>query len=711
MKKQFLFLLLLCSTTFAQWATDPSTNLAVCTSLQTQRETETCIDNQGNIYIFWRDYRNEPTLFAGDIYAQKLNSNGEAQWSVDGLSMVTKPAAQFDVKALFDGDDGIYLVWRESIDLFSDYKIYAQRITLGGSKLWGNYGILLQNTSGKAVSHSISLSEDGGLLVSWQLNIPTISSVDIYAQKISRSGIIQWTNNGVIICNATGRHLYGSNILSDQKGGAYITWSDNRTDFSNFDIYAQRISSNGNILWAQNGIPICTKTGNQTTKHLIPDNDGGIIIFWEDTQESSYSIYVQKIDSSGNKLYEPDGNVVISNSTPVYQYEFILDKNKEIFFLWSTIEGDIYAQKLDYDGKLIWNNSLDVCVTKSSVSYLAAYPSDVNGIVVAWLDKRSSNNDVYCQWINSDGIARWKNNGTTICNESSEQADYSISSDFFGGAVVAWADMRNGNFDIYSQNIDIRGKLGTNKYLFQKNGLSKIISHSESVYDSLLITLPLQKNESADYNITVLIDSIFHPDVTEIKITLKHLGIIDTIIYELSGGENIINCLLDDYAMLNISSSIPPYSGIYKPYKPLTAFLGTDLSGEWIIEIEDSSPGDDGTLKSWGLVFSKGEVTDVESSLSILLIEDYSLEQNYPNPFNPSTKISWQSPVGSHQTIKVYDVLGNEIVTLVNEYKPAGTYEVEFNPSTVKHQPSSGVYFYQLKAGEFIQTKKMVLLR
>jgi hypothetical protein len=163
--------------------------------------------------------------------------------------------------------------------------------------------------------------------------------------------------------------------------------------------------------------------------------------------------------------------------------------------------------------------------------------------------------------------------------------------------------------------------------------------------------------------------------------------------------------------MLNISSSIPPYSGIYKPYKPLTAFLGTDLSGEWIIEIEDSSPGDDGTLKSWGLVFSKGEVTDVESSLSILLIEDYSLEQNYPNPFNPSTKISWQSPVGSHQTIKVYDVLGNEIVTLVNEYKPAGTYEVEFNPSTVKHQPSSGVYFYQLKAGEFIQTKKMVLLR
>lgn len=89
----------------------------------------------------------------------------------------------------------------------------------------------------------------------------------------------------------------------------------------------------------------------------------------------------------------------------------------------------------------------------------------------------------------------------------------------------------------------------------------------------------------------------------------------------------------------------------------------------------------------------------------------FSLEQNYPNPFNPSTKISWQSPVGSHQTIKVYDVLGNEVATLVDEYKPAGAYEVEFNTSSIKHQSSSGVYFYLLRAGEFVETRKMILLK
>jgi hypothetical protein len=95
---------------------------------------------------------------------------------------------------------------------------------------------------------------------------------------------------------------------------------------------------------------------------------------------------------------------------------------------------------------------------------------------------------------------------------------------------------------------------------------------------------------------------------------------------------------------------------------------------------------------------------DEESNLFPDKIE---LMQNFPNPFNPSTKISWQSPVGGWQTLKVYDILGNEVATLVNEEKSAGTYEVEFDAEKL----SSGIYFYQLKADEFIQTKKMVLIK
>jgi hypothetical protein len=93
----------------------------------------------------------------------------------------------------------------------------------------------------------------------------------------------------------------------------------------------------------------------------------------------------------------------------------------------------------------------------------------------------------------------------------------------------------------------------------------------------------------------------------------------------------------------------------------------------------------------------------------------FSLEQNYPNPFNPSTKIKFTIPsvIASETkqsqlvTLKVYDILGNEIATLVNEEKSAGSYEVEFNASNLP----SGIYFYQLKAGQYSETKKMILLK
>jgi len=99
-----------------------------------------------------------------------------------------------------------------------------------------------------------------------------------------------------------------------------------------------------------------------------------------------------------------------------------------------------------------------------------------------------------------------------------------------------------------------------------------------------------------------------------------------------------------------------------------------------------------------------GGATSVESEINDL---DFELNQNFPNPFNPITKISWQSPVGGWQSLKVYDVLGNEIATLVNDYREAGRYEVDFDASKL----SSGIYLYSLRIGEFFQTKKMILTK
>ncbi len=148
-------------------------------------------------------------------------------------------------------------------------------------------------------------------------------------------------------------------------------------------------------------------------------------------------------------------------------------------------------------------------------------------------------------------------------------------------------------------------------------------------------------------------------------------------------------------------------------------FLSTNDGGSWT-KISTGLPNTNyryslAIHNSWLLAGTSGnavwrrplsQVTDVSEAI-VLTPNVFTLNQNYPNPFNPSTKISWQSPLGSHQTLKVYDVLGNEVAILVDEYREPGRYEVEFDAREL----SSGVYFYRLEAGEFISVKKLVLMR
>lgn len=702
-----IFIFLNSSFIISQWVSDPTTNLSICTAEQTQRETRLCDDGAGNIFIFWRDYRNEPTIFGGDLYAQKLNAHGVPLWAASGSSLISGFGGQFDLKVISDGEQGAYLVWRTSPNSFQNYSLHAQRINNDGSKLWGSSNITVQSGLGTTLNPSMIMNEDGDLLIIWQLGLTgTPNSMDIYTQKINPNGVVQWNTNGLAICLTSAISILGPKIISDQNGGAYVCWSDNRNDPSNFDIYAQRISSNGIPIWSTNGIPICTATGSQGTKHILSDNNGGAIIFWEDIQETTYSIFGQRIDSAGNKLWEPGGRLLFSTTAPFAQYEFVLDRNKEIFFQWSTSDGNIYAQKVDYNGTLIWSNPTEICTTQSALSYLATFQSDVNGIVICWLDNRNGNYDIYCQWICADGVVKWNNNGTAICNETHEQSDYSIISDNFGGAVISWSDMRIGNFDVYAQNIDVRGKLGTNRYQFKKSGLNKTITYSNTTADTLSISL-LPFDDAGYYGVTVSIDSIIHPAVDELTIKLTHLANTDTLVYNLSSGENFISTLLDDDALNSIYTVPPPFTGLFKPYKPLSQFIGPNLNGDWILTIQDNYGTNNGILKSWGLVFNKGEITGIENLSTNSILDNFKLLQNYPNPFNSSTKIQYQVARISAVSLKVYDILGNEIATLVNEFKPVGNYEAEFNAAAL----SSGVYFCKFRSDEYFSTKKMILIK
>jgi hypothetical protein len=152
------------------------------------------------------------------------------------------------------------------------------------------------------------------------------------------------------------------------------------------------------------------------------------------------------------------------------------------------------------------------------------------------------------------------------------------------------------------------------------------------------------------------------------------------------------------------------YSCIRYDYKRKTDlslkrhFFGAPMVGS--VYWEEFSKTSDGSLFRNKMVELKSySVTNINENILSPIF--FSLLQNYPNPFNPTTTIKFQIPELNFVTLKVFDVLGNEIATLVNEEKPMGIYEVEFDGKGLP----SGIYFYQLQASNFVETKKMILLK
>jgi subtilisin-like proprotein convertase family protein len=171
-----------------------------------------------------------------------------------------------------------------------------------------------------------------------------------------------------------------------------------------------------------------------------------------------------------------------------------------------------------------------------------------------------------------------------------------------------------------------------------------------------------------------------------------------------SSGDNFINTIFDDSAATPIANGSAPFTGTFSPESPLSVINGQPIHGNWVLKVFDQGTGDTGRVERYCLNILYNSILSVANNQLPL---KYELRQNYPNPFNPVTKISFSIPHQTIVTIKIYDILGREVETLVNGIKNAGNYEVEWNAGNY----ASGVYFYRIETGEFTDVKKMVVLK
>jgi len=424
----------------------------ICTENFDQTYSQIESDGAGGAIIVWRDIR------AGnyDVYGQRINSAGDVQWTTNGRFICAESGDQLDAKIASDGAGGAIIVWEDKRGVDDD--IYAQRIDSGGNTLWTTNGKSISTTSGNNRNPQICSDGAGGAIIVWEdLRTPYYA---IYAQRIDSTGNIMWTPNGTPICTEFHNKL-SPQICSDEAGGAIITWYDYRSG-NNYDIYAQRISSTGIVQWTPNGTAICDISDHQKYPQISEDGTGGAIITWEDYRNGlNYDIYAQRINSNGSAQWTVDGIAICMESYTQEHSQILSDGTGGAIITWEDDRGgggvaDIYAQQVNSIGNIQWAiDGIGICTANWDQEYPQICGDGTDGAIITWEDDRSGQKDIYGQRINSAGNIQWAPNGSVVCSSNGTQYRAQIVSDGTGGAIITWWDYRSAiSFaDIYAQRI------------------------------------------------------------------------------------------------------------------------------------------------------------------------------------------------------------------------------------------------------------------
>ncbi|WP_162143057.1 T9SS type A sorting domain-containing protein [Pedobacter glucosidilyticus] len=310
--------------------------------------------------VVWRETR----LTSPDLYIQKcLINTGLPQFSNDISIHGDQLNTQSLPTLVPDGSGNVCITWQDPRLGTINTNIYAQKVANDGSLLWGASGLEVCGAANNQISAKSVSDNAGGIVVSWVDNRNSNVS-DIYAQRVLSNGSVSWTVDGVVICSATGSQTepFIVNSVSDY----IIIWGDPRVNTSDRNIYAQKISALGTALWSNTvnneGVIVTAATGNQGVSgaeiRVVDSGSGTCIVTWADPRisTSDYNIYAQKLNSDGTAAYTTDG-VLISSAVGNQRSPFLIsDGLGGAIITWqdsrTSTNGEIYASRLYANGTL-----------------------------------------------------------------------------------------------------------------------------------------------------------------------------------------------------------------------------------------------------------------------------------------------------------------------------------------------------------------------
>lgn len=403
------------------------------------------IKKSGTAYLFWEDYR----LGNADLYAQKINLyTGAKEWDTLGVPICSQNAHQTHLQSvLMDLNENLITFW---LDERYSKSIFTQSITHDAKPLFQPDGILLTDTQFPVLEFQVLLNSDYSL---WLVYIN--ESAEGFLPKFQKMKY-----DGTLFFDIEGKplHAYQSSItarldeLKMVKGlnnDIYFAWKDYRNGDLNPDIYLMRTDLQGNPLWQEGGIPICTEEGEQSRPLIIPTSYGALIAWVDRRLKNDENLYLQAIDTNGYIYHQANGLPLCI--APRSQNDLrIVPVEKHFLCLWTDARNllstgfDIYYQLLDSLGFPLLNKNGVNFQTSTAYENTPQLIQWQNSIYCIWMDDRSMYYNIYCQRLTPKGSPLWRAGGIPIQKGPYHQRHHLLEVLQDESAVVIWSDERLG---------------------------------------------------------------------------------------------------------------------------------------------------------------------------------------------------------------------------------------------------------------------------
>lgn len=429
------------------------------------------------------------------------------------------------------------------------------------------------------------------------------------------------------------------------------------------------------------------------SKPCISISGSAVHVVWVDSRDGNDEIYYKRSTDAGLSW---EADIRLTNNSFGSSSPSVAASNSDVHIVWMDIPGsgdyEIYY-KHSSDAGLSWGTDMQLTNNPSLSSAPSISVSDLF-INVVWFDQRDGNNEIYYKR-SIDGGLNWEID-TRLTNNPGDSwyASLSVSD---SAVHVVWMDHRDGYSETYYKlSTDAGVNWGVDTRLTNSN--SDFYGFRGPFVSTSLSMVHVIWNDFRDGNYEIYYKrnptgnpipvelTSFIANVSEDKVNLNWSTATETN----NSGFNIERSNGSDFKAIGY-----------------VAGHGTTTEKQNYSFIDDNVSNGNYSYRLKQIDFDGSYEYSDTIEVEVTTPLEFSLEQNYPNPFNPSTVIGYQLPLAGNVVVKVFDVLGNEVATLVNEEKGRGIYSVNFDAS----QLASGIYFYHLQAGFYVQTRKMILIK